>query len=601
MNNNNEDKRKVEEAYSRFGALLQESKTKIQEIGNSDSRFETVKKQYLSLFEAKIQESRNLLENAVKYQEWDNLVVAFFGVTNAGKSTIIETFRILFDEETRRDAIIKANGDGVDGEIVGDGKMDFTKTYEEYRMSIDGKQFVLIDVPGIEGKESEVKDEILKALGKAHCVFCVHGLKEKPDTKVVERVKSYLKDWVKVYSILNIKGTSFNYDEKEEREEFKTKTIRSLEEQTIQVFTEALGKHYAGNFTIQALLALCAKAYFSPKRLDLIKEQKELLNSFKSSDAILEFCNFNSVVDVVRHLSVHYSEEICEAHKTKVKALYKTTFKSLKELNSNQKTIIDQIIVELKRYKDLVISIFDSKVSSIKNQIHWEIVDGFDVLKKDGYSAIDDGVSGKKLESFLEERKDEVFGVVDHNIKVIINNEAIALSDSIEEATKQLKNSINTIFNVNIDSKIEGIDMDTSEVISKLEFGFGDFMNWALYLGGCFMFGWTIVGTNWWNPVGWAAAAIMAAIGIFGDGKEKKAKNALSESIEKSQKQCLDTNYNEICKKVDSEFNKKKNKICTIINGDVKSLESFKSEIDEIMATINKYNYKLNNTEYGKL
>ena len=598
MNNRSEDKRQVEEAYSRFSALLQEGKNRIQEIQNSDIRYKAAKKQYLALFEAKMQESHAMLDNAIKYQEWDNLVVAFFGVTNAGKSTIIETFRILFDEETRKAAIKKSRGKGVDGAIVGDGKMDFTKTYEEYRMSIDGNQFVLIDVPGIEGKESEVKEEILKALGKAHCVFCVHGLKEKPDTEVVERVKSYLKDWVKVYSILNIRGTSFNYDEEEEREEFKTKSILSLEKQTKQVFTEALGKHYAGNYTIQALLALCAKAHFSPKRRDLIKEQEELLNSFKSPDAILEFCNFNSVVDVVRHLSDHYSEEICEAHKTKVKALYKTTFKSLKELNSNQKAIIDQIIVELKRYKDLVTSIFDSKVSSIKNQIHWEIVNGFDVLKKDGYSAIDEGVSGKKLESFLEEKKDEVFGDVDHKIKVIIHNEAIDLGNSIQEATEQLKKAINTIFNVNIDSKIEGIDMDASEVISKLEFGFGDFMNWAGYLGGIVL---AIFATG---PIGIVSGIVMAISGLISiiiDGKEEKAKTKLSESIDKSQKQCLDTNYNEICKKVELEFKKKKNRICKIINGDVKSLESFKSEIDEIMATINKYNYKLNNTEYGKL
>ena len=75
----------------------------------------------------------------------------------------------------------------------------------------------------------------------------------------------------------------------------------------------------------------------------------------------------------------------------------------------------------------------------------------------------------------------------------------------------------------------------------------------------------------------------------------------MSESIDEAQKQCLETDYKEICKEVESQFNKQKKKICTIINGDVKSLETFKSEIDEIMVTINKYNYKLNNTEYGKL
>ncbi|WP_312466791.1 hypothetical protein [Stutzerimonas nitrititolerans] len=39
--------------------------------------------------------------------EWDKFTIAFFGETNAGKSTIIESLRIMFDEEARRDAILQ--------------------------------------------------------------------------------------------------------------------------------------------------------------------------------------------------------------------------------------------------------------------------------------------------------------------------------------------------------------------------------------------------------------------------------------------------------------------------------------------------------------
>ena len=37
-----------------------------------------------------------------KSSEWGKLCIAFFGETNAGKSTIIESLRIIYDEETRR-------------------------------------------------------------------------------------------------------------------------------------------------------------------------------------------------------------------------------------------------------------------------------------------------------------------------------------------------------------------------------------------------------------------------------------------------------------------------------------------------------------------
>lgn len=39
--------------------------------------------------------------------EWDKFCIAFFGETNAGKSTIIESLRIIYDEETRRQEKLK--------------------------------------------------------------------------------------------------------------------------------------------------------------------------------------------------------------------------------------------------------------------------------------------------------------------------------------------------------------------------------------------------------------------------------------------------------------------------------------------------------------
>ena len=42
------------------------------------------------------------IEKLRKSSEWDKFCIAFFGETNAGKSTIIETLRIVYDEETRR-------------------------------------------------------------------------------------------------------------------------------------------------------------------------------------------------------------------------------------------------------------------------------------------------------------------------------------------------------------------------------------------------------------------------------------------------------------------------------------------------------------------
>ena len=50
-------------------------------------------------------EFKDEIERLEHSSEWDKLCMAFFGETNAGKSTIIEALRIVYDEESRREEI----------------------------------------------------------------------------------------------------------------------------------------------------------------------------------------------------------------------------------------------------------------------------------------------------------------------------------------------------------------------------------------------------------------------------------------------------------------------------------------------------------------
>ena len=47
------------------------------------------------------------IDKLEKSSEWDKFCMAFFGETNAGKSTIIEALRIVYNEESRREEINK--------------------------------------------------------------------------------------------------------------------------------------------------------------------------------------------------------------------------------------------------------------------------------------------------------------------------------------------------------------------------------------------------------------------------------------------------------------------------------------------------------------
>jgi hypothetical protein len=62
-----------------------------REIGNMLQRLRTIQSRF-----------DNQLTDLQKFAEWEKFTLAFFGETNAGKSTIIESLRILFEEESRR-------------------------------------------------------------------------------------------------------------------------------------------------------------------------------------------------------------------------------------------------------------------------------------------------------------------------------------------------------------------------------------------------------------------------------------------------------------------------------------------------------------------
>ncbi len=113
--------------YERFEARYQELSSylcsiaaKIDAIKTDNTKQVGIKRSLLAFLETYIKDSMNKLSEIKTSARWDKLVIAFFGETNAGKSTIIETFRILFDESRHQ------TGDGNDGLIVGAGRSDFT-------------------------------------------------------------------------------------------------------------------------------------------------------------------------------------------------------------------------------------------------------------------------------------------------------------------------------------------------------------------------------------------------------------------------------------------------------------------------------------------
>lgn len=121
---------------------------------NADGRDEKLKRfnqEALEVFQKLERESLKELESLKNNEEWENFTIAFYGET-AGKSTLIECLRMFFKEQSKVDQ-----------------QERFKRLYSTYQYN--HQNFILLDVPGIEGSEKKVIDQISNATQKAHAIF----------------------------------------------------------------------------------------------------------------------------------------------------------------------------------------------------------------------------------------------------------------------------------------------------------------------------------------------------------------------------------------------------------------------------------------------
>lgn len=578
-------KERVDLKYKQLDAFLATAINQLAQLRFSNDEFVKLKKDLIATLEATLDDLKKEVENNIKNVRWDKLVIAFFGETNAGKSTIIETFRILFDPNRPKNS---------DGLIVGDGQHDFTKEYNEYNLSINGHPFTLIDVPGIEGNESEFKDVIQEALSKAHCVFYVQGHNKKPDTGTAEKIKKYLGDWAIVYSIQNVRGSVSNYDEEEERKTLLTTGVIKNERLIKESFKQILGDVYKGNITIQALLAMCAKASFSGKTdylQSLIRNQKKLLRYFGSAENVLKFSQFQTLLNTVDNKSQNFKDEIAKANQQKLKAL---TLKIQRQLDQAMQDNKDEgAALKLKMLKDFRRSVnteLSALPTKIENRVKSCIRQQFNDLKTELFNKLDsdDDKETKKqfirnqTRFFAKELRQRL--TKESNLQVqFTRNQLVAQSRKI--AGVDFSKSLDFHFNTDVYFDIHTLEDGLAELDINLE----DVGN---------VVGSTVTGASIGAGVGsfvpFVGTAIGAAVGAglgfigslaVGDGGKSSAKESISDVIERA-KQSVESKIRQDIVQMRNQANQRRNLLIRQVDKEIRSVDAIDDIVDELKQQI---------------
>nr|WP_325073136.1 GTPase [Helicobacter pylori] len=278
---------------------------------NTDGGDEGLRKfnqEALELFKNLESESLKELESLKNNEEWEKFTIAFYGETCAGKSTLIECLRLFFKESSKMDQqerfkrlytnmknyessrhVFSELEKLQDGEIIGDGRSDFTLETKSYTLKHNNQSFVLLDVPGIEGDEKKVKQQISNATKKAHAIFYVTKTLAPPQKGeegkegTIEKIQKQLDSQTEVYTLFNkpinspiaLKDGLIDKNEKE--------SLKILNKKMKAI----LGKHYEGYQIVSAQAAFYGLSSALLPESDFYKNKQKFLEFFKAEELLL--------------------------------------------------------------------------------------------------------------------------------------------------------------------------------------------------------------------------------------------------------------------------------------------------------------------------
>ncbi|GAA9378642.1 hypothetical protein TH0757_10330 [Helicobacter pylori] len=183
------------------------------------------------------------------------------------------------------------------GAIIGDGRSDFTLKTRSYTLKHGNKTFTLLDVPGIEGDEKEVIQQISNATQKAHAIFYVtkkptppqKGEEKKEGT--IEKIQKQLDSQTEVWTIFNKPINNPRV--------FKDGLIDGSEKESLKILNKEmkniLGKHYMGHQIVSAQMAFYDLASALLPESDFYKNKQKFLDFFKEKELLLYKSRFQQL------------------------------------------------------------------------------------------------------------------------------------------------------------------------------------------------------------------------------------------------------------------------------------------------------------------
>ncbi|GAA8327149.1 50S ribosome-binding GTPase [Helicobacter pylori] len=470
---------------------------------NADDKDEKLKRfnqEALEVFQKLEFKSLKELESLKNNEEWENFTIAFYGETGAGKSTLIECLRMFFKEQSKVDqqerfkqlysnyqnnyqnderkkqAILNELHSLQDGAIIGDGRSDFTLKTQSYSFQYNHQNFVLLDVPGIEGSEQKVIDQISNATQKAHAIFYVTKTPNPPQKGeegkrgTIEKIQKQLDSQTEVWTIFNKPITS--------PIALKDGLINESEKGSLKILNKEmkniLGKHYMGYKAVSTQAAFYGLAQALIPETDFDKKKQKFLEIFKVEELLLYKSHFKPLVEFI-------AEELLKNSRTKI--IQSNCNKALKVVEQLQKAIeitiekrIDPTIKETQEHQQEARYNLDRStdkfISDLKNSAFSKINQFEFHFRKEMHERIERGIGNNECKEIfdneLKQRETKLVENIERRFKECEEQFRGSVGKNIEQLEERVQDSLAIIKRINNPSLNPNSDFNTDSGIDTI-------------------------------------------------------------------------------------------------------------------------------------
>lgn len=438
----------------------------------------------------------------------------------------------------------------LDGQIIGDGRSDFTRDSTSYQFNIHNYPVNMIDVPGIEGNEKVVQDEITKAVQKTHAVFYVTSKDAPPNEGTLSRIQSHLNDQTEVWAIYNKQITN--------PRQLNNKLIKSDDEQQALnelegKLKETLGNHYRGLLVLAGLPAFFSQATCIEPFSNMYEQQKKFLDKTGKND-LYQFSQLETLNKALQTKIVgDVPAKIKNSNFNKVKVLINTSNEQLTAVHETYLKFEDDLTKKVQLAEQAIKNHFSDFDMQMRGKLNRLIDEYKQRVRNKVYSEIDNNISNEQFRQYFDKISKSELQVFEQNIKSCIEE----LSNNLEHNITQTQSEL--LRQINILSKDYEQYAQLNNIDINLDINIKSGINVAgliLSLGGTIL---AIITTGGWYLV----LAVITGIVSLG----KAIISSLSSSYKKSQ-QRENTNKNllQITTKIKDEVHKNTKEISLKLN-----------------------------------